>query len=331
MIRTFLVIFLPCLFFIGCSKPQTPKVNTQNASSVETHSSGNKDHPDKDSKKDGKVISMETIELSDAGSAVNRYRMMYWSEGTKTEAYVAVPKGVGSFPLFISCHGGSAVPSKQKHKTTIGGSYTLNKTIIRNVQPYVITLMPMYRGYGHSNGTVNGLYGDTVDVQNAIKAVMAYFNKSNQSPEVQIQKNRISLSGVSIGGGVALKVAALREDVASVVALSPFVGWDILGTWYQKHNPSRLSNAEETFEPFDPDSTDYQKQSIPYKKIEARTLLLQGKKDEVVPWQTVKILYKKMKKNDQNVTFKLVEGGNHALTNKRDIANKIVNNWLTQS
>lgn len=37
-----------------------------------------------------------------------------------------------------------------------------------------------------------------------------------------------------------MNVASKRQDVRSVVAISPFVGWDIVGAWEQKHmdNPT---------------------------------------------------------------------------------------------
>lgn len=41
--------------------------------------------------------------------------MMYWSDHVKTEAFVAVPKEPGSYPLFVNCHGGYAIALNVTH------------------------------------------------------------------------------------------------------------------------------------------------------------------------------------------------------------------------
>lgn len=110
-----------------------------------------------------------------------------------------------------------------------------------------------------------------------------------------------------------MNVASKRQDVRSVVAISPFVGWDIVGAWEQKHmdNPtwaSYLKNAINVYGPFNPESPAYYKQSIQYAKVEAPTLLIQGTDDQQVPWGIVQIFYEKMRANHQNATFKLIDG-----------------------
>lgn len=337
MKRSKLLVLPAALIFIsllcsGCTSSQsTSKVKAK----TKTHTTQKvaKKTADTTPKEDGIVISMKKIDVQNVNASIQTYRMMYWSKGTKTEAYVAAPKEPGTFPLVIICHGGWTTSENRVHVSLVNnGPHNVaeEERIIENPWPNAITLAPMYRGYGNSDGTVNGLSGNTIDTENAIKAIRSFLNSKKETPH--IQDGHIYLNGTSMGGGVALKVASERKDVLSVVAVSPFVGWDIVGSWDQKHTDnatwkSYLNNAVSVYGPFDAESTVYKQESIPYKNIKAPTLLIQGTSDTKTPWQTVQILYKKMNENNQDVTFKPIDGGFHDLTNKTDILNQTLNDW----
>ncbi|GGH77129.1 dienelactone hydrolase [Pullulanibacillus pueri] len=206
-------------------------------------------------------------------------------------------------------------------------------TLLADSPLYGISIAPMYRGYGKSHGTVKGLDGDTIDTNNAIKAITTYFNSHKPYPD--IQEDHIYLSGTSMGGGVALNIATLRKDITSVVAISPFVGWDIVGAYDEKHreNPiwsGYLKNAISAYGDFDPNSSRYKAQSIDYRKITAPVLLVQGTDDYHIPWETVQTFYKKMKQHQQKVTFKLIIGGNHSLSNKTSVLDQVISEWYNQ-
>lgn len=259
--------------------------------------------------------------------------MMYWSQGVKTEAYVAAPKLEQSYKLFVKCHGGYYVPLNQKHivafSTPDNPAFLLNQNILNGAPSNMISLFPMYQGYDKSEGTVHGLNSDTIDTQNAIKAVKAYFKSVHGRPS--IEDGMVWLEGGSLGGGVVLKLASKRHDVVSVLAISSFIGWDIFGNWIKNHPGVRwardLKIATKSYGPFNSDSKAFKLESINYKEITAPTLIIHGTADKVLPWQPVQIFYNKMKKYNKTVKFKLIKGGNHGLTNKSEKMNEVISNW----
>lgn len=149
---------------------------------------------------------------------------------------------------------------------------------------------PQYRGYAESEGTVQGLYGDAVDTENAIVAADSLSVVNNQS---------MWLEGVSMGGGVVLVVAPNPKysiNTNAVVAISPFVGWDITMKWANKNeNNSQLADGFiqeglDAYGTFNPNKKGYKQNSLDVANIGAPTLLLQGTGDKNVPWQATQIL-----------------------------------------
>jgi len=287
------------------------------------------------SEQDGQIISMKKIQVPGLDPSLQAYRLMYWSDKNKLEAYVAAPKGPGTYSLFIVCHGGWTVPLDKSHIVEmVNGAEILHfnaSGLIGHSAKNLITVAPLYRGYGNSTGKVRGIYENTMDTENAIKAVIHYFNNKKENRHIQ---DRLYLSGVSMGGAVVLKVAAERKDIYSVVAISPFVGWNLFGTWAHSHMDndkwsSFFYSGEEAYGRFDPQYEIYKKQSVAFEKITAPALLIQGTADDKAPWEPVKILYEKMAQNHQDVTFKLIDGGNHGLTNKTDVLNPILYEWYS--
>jgi dipeptidyl aminopeptidase/acylaminoacyl peptidase len=235
---------------------------------------------------------------------VKDYRMIYWSNHIKTEAFVAVPATPGTYPLFVFCHGGWAVPRALTHVSSPTGAKNL-----QNADPRFITVIPEYRGYAGSDGTVPGLDGITQDTNNAINAIVHHFS---------VEPDHIYLEGVSMGGGAVLKLASERNDIRSVIAISPFVGWDIVGDWV-KHNQNTTVGRKfyapmtRAYGPFNPSSPTYQKNSIDYKNIQTPTLLLQGTGDSQVAWQTVQTFYNNLKGTNPDTKLILFPGGAHGL------------------
>lgn len=128
---------------------------------------------------------------------------MYWSKGTKTEAYIAAPKDPGTYPLFVICHGGWTTSENKSHVSPSDNwphTVAEDVKVLDNAWNNAITIGPIYRGYGHSGGTVNGLDGNTIDTENAIKAAMNHFNSKKEKRHVR--KGYFYLSGMSMGGGV---------------------------------------------------------------------------------------------------------------------------------
>lgn len=218
---------------------------------------------------------------------------------------MAIPKAAGPYPLFVNCHGGSSTALNMGHYNSPMGGQNLADS-----NPKFITLIPEYRGYAGSDGTIPGLSGATLDTNNAIKAVMGKFS---------VEHNHIDLAGTSFGGGVVLNLASQRGDIHSVIAISPFVGWDIVGAWAVKNKTNNTLAAKKYkvmtyyYGSFNPNSSKYKNESINYKNIHAPTLLLQGKGDTSVPWQTVQSLYNDMKTTNHHVKLDLIPWGTHGL------------------
>ncbi|WEG13655.1 prolyl oligopeptidase family serine peptidase [Pullulanibacillus sp. KACC 23026] len=321
----FIFIILSMFFLLlGCSSQPIIQSNT----STNPQSSKLKQTLNKKIKQNGRLISLTKIKVQQEYD-LQTYRMTYWSDGVKTVAYVAAPKVLGNYPLNVELHGGETLPTNKKHLTSItyeGETHsTASSSEIENSEPSVVTLAPMYRGYEKSDGTVQGLNGDTIDTENAIKALTSYFNSNKKLPH--IKKGHIYLIGISMGGGVALKVASERNDIVDVIAESPFVGWDIWGAWDKKHNDSIYEEMTFYYGSYDPSSQKYKDQSINFKKIVAPVLLVQGTNDKFTPWETVQTFYNDMKSAHKNVTLKLIKGGNHGLSNKRSELIKDIDNF----
>lgn len=320
-----IAITLISLVCSGCTKGQAGKAKNDKAQNPPTHLT----------KEDGEVISMKKVKLPFASSSMEAYRMMYWSDGLKNEAYVATPKGPGTYSLFVECHGGYTTPMNISHLAEIPGegeTVTFDTNLLAGAYSNFITVAPTYRGYGNSEGQVKGIYENTIDTENAIKAIMNYFNNKKENRHI---KDILYLDGWSMGGAVVLRIASKRDDVKSVVANSPFVGWNTFDTWAQNHLDNEkvgkfYYDGVDAYGSFDPDYDVYKKQSVPYESIKAPTLLVQGNDDQTVPWQSVQFLYDKMKANHQDVTFKIIDGGNHGLTNKWDEWRNITNEWYSK-
>jgi alpha/beta superfamily hydrolase len=310
---------------VGCSSHTTDHTNEiQSEKTSETLE-----------EKDGTVISFEQIEVTGLDPTLNAYQMMYWSEGVETAAYVTVPKKRGYYYLGVSCHGGYVIPLNEKHVRDVPGVKFGAESMLREMHSEIITLTPLYRGYADSMGTVPGLYGATVDTNNAIDALYAYFKEGNM--ESSVRSGYISLSGASLGGGVALKLSQMRNDIGNVVAINPYVGLDLLYPWAENNpdnawNKGFLETYHNEFGDYDPTSLQSKEESIEIKRSYTPTLIVQGQEDEVMNWELTQAFYEKFKKENQNehTTLKLIPEGDHGMTEKQDELNKIIDEWYEE-
>lgn len=250
---------------------------------------------------DGEIVSLTPVRVQNSSPLVKDYRMIYWSAHTKTEAFVAVPATPGTYPLLVECHGGWEVPRPVGHVISPMGAQDL-----QYADPRFITVIPEYRGYAGSDGTVPGLDGITQDTNNAINAIVHRFS---------VEPGHIYLQGTSMGGGAVLKLASERNDIRSVIAISPFVGWDIVGDWAQRNQSNPLGRqfckAMTAYGPYNPSSPEYQRNSIDFENIHTPVLLFQGTGE--IPWQTVQTFYNDLKRTNPDTSLILFPGGSHGL------------------
>ncbi|WP_414635238.1 alpha/beta hydrolase family protein [Bacillus sp. NTK074B] len=141
------------------------------------------------------------------------------------------------------------------------------------------------------------------------------------------------VSGTSLGGGVGLKLATIRDDMADVVAVSPYVGLDFVYPWL-KDNPAKdigfLEMFQEAYGDYDPNSEQTKEESIDVGKIDVPVLIVQGDADRHIDWNPVKSFYDGLKKENENTTFELIPDGDHGLMNKQQELNGVTSAWFNE-
>jgi dipeptidyl aminopeptidase/acylaminoacyl peptidase len=161
---------------------------------------------------DGQI---EVLDVLEERENFTRYLLHYTSDGLNIYGFVNVPKGEEPFPIVIILHGYG------KAKSTVIG-YANDSTDVFADNGYLV-MHPNMRGYPPSDDGDN-LYrvGMTVDVLNLIALVK---DKVNLPLELQsADPARIGLLGQSLGGGVALRVATVSDDIKAMVLYSSISG-----------------------------------------------------------------------------------------------------------
>ncbi|SFM30435.1 Alpha/beta hydrolase family protein [Paenibacillus sp. 1_12] len=298
-----LVVLITALCTITACKPE-PLVSPKNSQS---------DIPSL-SQEDGTIISKEWVQVTDQNPNINIYKIFYMSENTKVEAYLSEPKISGKYPMLVNLHGGYLGPRPIKNDLSDG----FQAVTLKNASDKLVILETNYRGYMNSDGFVQGLAGNTLDTQNAIKAALSFGTVNPES---------IYLRGVSLGGAVALRTASERHDIKAVALVSPFVGWDVTINWMDEHPSTdqdrtvvvtNRGRAESWKKLFKADSKIEKENSLldRISNIQAPVLLLQGTGDESLVWETVQEFSDKMKEANKNVKLILYPDGNHGLHDK---------------
>ena len=260
--------------------------------------------------RNGEIASLTL--MHESGEFVNPkirvFKMFYWSAGKKVEAWLTEPVRPGHYPLLVFLHGGWSVYSRYTHHvTTIQGVQVFPNSPWADLSSQIVSIWPAYRGYGESQGSVHGMLGDTLDAENAMLAALSLHH---------VKPNDTYLSGVSMGGGVALMLASEQKGIRAVVANSPFVGLDITAYWAKKLNESSIFDIPFATQAYGETHIAIRSPYDHTTTIHAPVLLLQGEEDHHVIWQTVESLYQRMKKEGKDVNLVLYKTGHHALGHK---------------
>ncbi|WP_179884976.1 S9 family peptidase [Bacillus sp. AFS015802] len=284
---------------------------------------------EKEKKDANQVISFDPMQVEGLDPSLESYKMIYMSEGEKAAAYVSLPKKTGAYNLNLVLHGGFPTPKDMSHVPDMLGLNFNENMILYSSSPGLIGLVPLYRGYGESGGTVPGLNGATLDTSHAIDALTAYLEKN----EKRKSTGKVFVYGTSLGGGVALKLATIRDDIADVVAVSPYVGLDIVYPWLLDNRDKDIGFLEmfqEAYGDYDEDSEQTKKESINVEEIDVPVLILQGDADRHIDWHPVKSFYEGLKKENENTTFELIPDGDHGLMNKQQELNAVTSTWFNE-
>jgi alpha/beta superfamily hydrolase len=120
------------------------------------------------------------------------------------EGLLHLPEGAGAFPGVVICH---------PHPQMGGDMYNnvVGALVRAAVDSGFAALRFNFRGVGESGGTYDNGKGEQDDARAALAAI-------REQPEVDA--SRIVLAGYSFGAMIAFRVAAGREDLAGVIAVS---------------------------------------------------------------------------------------------------------------
>ena len=165
----------------------------------------------------GEIASLTLMHESGefANPKIRVFKMFYWSAGKKVEAWLTEPMRPGHYPLLVVLHGGWPWDMRHLHRVTtvIGVNVFPSFSYYEDFSSKIVTITPAYRGYGKSQGSVQGMFGDTLDADNAMKAAFSLHH---------VKPNDTYVWGVSMGGGIALMLASEQKGIRAVVADSPF-------------------------------------------------------------------------------------------------------------
>jgi dipeptidyl aminopeptidase/acylaminoacyl peptidase len=245
-------------------------------------------------------------------------QVWYRSAGRTVGGFLVVPLQGGPYPLLVLCHGGFLVPHPnlahyifRSPTGRVAFGYTAATLLTSRWPDNAVVFIPLYRGYGFSGGHVHGLPGDVADVENGLRAL---------STLKMIDMHEIYLRGVSLGGGIVLELARDNPAVKAVVAISPFVGYDLELTWAPRVNREPwIAEAGAIIAAYGTPLTNaawYRRWSLydHAAQITAPVLLLQGTADDAVMWQTVQALADRLRAVHRPVRLIFFPGGNHGLT-----------------
>ena len=158
---------------------------------------------------------IEVLDVIEEKEKFTRYLIRYPSDDLNIYGYVNVPKGEGPSPLIIMLHGFARVHEYDTLRNTVMADKFANNGFL--------VLYPDMRGYPPSDNGDN-LYrvGLAVDVLNLIALLKEGANKPGWLENADL--TRIGLWGISLGGGVALRVATVSEDIKAVLLYSSISG-----------------------------------------------------------------------------------------------------------
>lgn len=140
-----------------------------------------------------------------------RYYITYTSDGLTIHGFVDVPEGDGPFPVVIALHGYISASEYE----TLDYSTRYADSIAR--QGYIV-LHPNMRNFPPSDSTGrvrDSLTGYTVDVMNLLELVRQRAGQEGIFENADME--RLGIWGHSLGGGIALRVATLVDEIDAIV------------------------------------------------------------------------------------------------------------------
>ncbi len=141
-----------------------------------------------------------------------RYYITYTSDGLNIHGFVNIPYGSGPFPVVVALHG--YIPPSEYE--TLDYSTRYADSIAR--QGYIV-LHPNLRNFPPSDTAVRRrdfLTGYTTDVMNLLALVEDQVGQADSIFE-NADMDTLGIWGHSLGGGIALRVATLVDEIKGIV------------------------------------------------------------------------------------------------------------------
>ena len=265
---------------------------------------------------------IEVLGVMEEKEKFTRYQILYPSDGLNIYGFANVPKGEGPFPVIIMLHGygWANVPTVLSSTTDVADLFADNGYMV---------LHPNMRGYPPSDSGDN-LYrvGLAIDVLNLIALVKEQANQSGLLE--QADPTHIGLWGQSLGGGVALRVATVSEDIKAMVLYSAISGDELKNAelFYALTEEQIYLREMET----PPDVMAYISSLNYFDKINASVKLYHSLTDDVVPSVWATETCEKLQANNGNVDCFYYIGADHTFSSgfQSDFRNTMLDFFETQ-
>lgn len=155
---------------------------------------------------------IEILEVIEKDEHFTCYAIRYPSDGLNIYGVINVPNREGPFPIIIMLHG----YRNPRNPPALALETCLNNGLVEH--GYIV-LSPNMRGYPPSeNGDELYRVGFAVDILNLIALLKE--QSGQPGPFANADFTNIGLWGSSLGGGVALRVATVTEDIKAIVLQS---------------------------------------------------------------------------------------------------------------
>ena len=215
---------------------------------------------------------IEVLKVIEESENFTRYLIRYPSDGLNIYGYVNVPKGEGPFPLIIMIHGFARAKEYVALSNTIMADAFANNGFL--------VLHPDMRGHPPSDDGDN-LYrvGLAIDILNLITLLKEGTDQPGWLGSADL--TRLGLWGNSLGGGVALRVATVSEDIKAVLLYASISGDEFKNAELFYEITESQTNLIEMKTP--PEIMAYISPINYFDRITASVKLYHGSLDDAVP------------------------------------------------
>lgn len=228
---------------------------------------------------------------------VTIYQCSYWSQHFKVRGELYIPSVQEGEQLraVVFNHDGISGISKSHRKSSV-----------RLAKMGYVVFSPSYRGEDGSEGQIEIAKGEVLDVLNVIPYLWS-------TPEVK--REPVVMFGASHGALISVLAASRSQKIAGVIAAYGVM--DIYRWWdYLKAN--KMAGGDKITRQTYGDGPQDRPLSFKIRnalgvvdKLEVPVLLLQGKKDKIVPYEQAQLMYDEMTAKGKEVELFLYEDALH--------------------